>query len=202
MAHNGAKLPPVATLPMVESQHELLTILLADRRISPAAISELSAFFSSLSDEEKSEVFKAKAGLFKPTIRKAREVDDKPPAHIVDFASFLIAIDMSKRPSHYKNRKFEGEIIPDFLEAKMQSGRKRRSQKEAIIKTHYMDKIEQWQDQGIGWRKIAEGLKNAPLQVSISATHLRRIFYKIIDEREKAEFQKNIEMEYMIDEHE
>lgn len=169
---------------MTDRQDELIKFLLREHSIEHSSIDPLSDFFSGLSPEEKIEIFSAKYGLYQSVRRKANKnslSDDLPLlGPIIDFVTFYVAVDMAKRPSQHKNKKFAGEKAPDFTEAFISSlSRKaRKAPKARIIEANFRERIKQWRSDGVSWRNIAEAINKSPVKVKITHPHLKRIYDK------------------------
>lgn len=176
-------------LRMNEIEYVLLRKLLAVRGLDDSAIETLPRFFTTLTVDEKAEVFLAKKGLYKPLHRQAKSVSKEtspPPSEIIDFASFIIAIDMAKRPSHYHYRKVEIDSIPDFASAFIDGQRRpRKRDQKRIIKMHFMGHIKKWKSDGMGLRTIAKAISKSPIGITISHTALDRIYKEICQEKEE-----------------
>ena len=171
---------------MNEAHHQLLGKILAVYDLQLSAAEDLPRFFSTLTVDEKAEVFLAKKGLFRPVLKQTKTFsgDTEIPNQIIDFATFLISIDMAKRPSHYLHRKLEIDEIPDFAKAfaQTQKRRPRRREQKSIIEKNFMGHIAEWKSDGLGLRKIAKSISKSPIGISISHTTLSKIYKEISSE--------------------
>ena len=164
------------------SSDELLAKLLKEYHLSFSAIGTHPFFFSGLTPTKKTEVFRCTQELFTPLFASAKKhtESDNPLNYVVDFACFLIAIDMAKRPSFHKNRQLAGADFPDFTEVSIRDKKKTHETKNyLLIKDHLFEKIKQWRADKVGWRTIAEGIKKSSEEIDINFTTLRRIYKKI-----------------------
>lgn len=179
---------------MTISPEDLLGKLLAEYHLPLSAKGTHSDFFAGLTASEKTEVFSAKQGLFKSMFSLAKKITapENPQNYIVDFACFLIAIDLAKRPSFHKNRQLEGGVFPDFTEVYIRDKKKTHVTKNYVeIKSHFYEKIKKWRAEKVGWRRIAEGINKSSAGIDINFTTLMRIYRKIELENAQIQDKKN-----------